>query len=1090
LEALEGRIAPSIFSVTNTNDSGAGSLRQSILDANALSGADTIQFDPTVFATSRAITLVTGELLVTDDLTITGPGASLLTVSGNNASRVIEINAAGRVLNVTLTGATVSGGVIPSGRGGGLYTADENVTLANMVITGNFAGGSSFGPFCTGGGIAAGANGNLVLRNTTVLNNACVGYGGGISCFDFGAGGLFLESSTVSGNSCNFGGGGIYLSRDTPSGNFTVNNSTISGNTSTGGLGVLSHGGGISTVGPIGPGGFIVRNSTISGNTAYYGGGISVYAPVGIATIQNATITKNNANSAAGGIFKRGTAPMSLTSCIVSGNTVGTVASDIGSVGALISASYSTFGVDPGPGVLSSPSIGNLAFGANLNLGPLADNGGPTQTHALGAGSLAIDHGSNPSGGAFDQRGQARLSGAAADIGAFESATSAPAASTTVGDVTTSGGTSYVFTVTYIAAAGINIGTLDSSDLRVTGPGGFNVLATFAGVDTNTNGSPRAATYRITPPGGSWDFTDDGSYTISMEPAQVTDANAVPVASGPVGSFRAIVPRIRVVTNANDSGAGSLREALTLQSSSAPLNITFDPTFFAIPRTIQAQSLLPAIQTPITIAGPGTALLTIAGAGLSVLNVVSFPYNVSLSGMTLTRAYGVYIFAGYFVSVTMDGLVISNGGKGDSGGGGIQILGTPTVTVRNSTISGNVAGDLPTTRPVGGGGIYTKGGTLIVENCTISGNSTSTVGGGICLYIADALNVTVRNTTISGNTAGTSGGGIMFGNPPPQIPAPVRFLVQNCTIANNRTNGAASGQGGGGIGSLVAAGITSIESTIVANNTNANAPDALGSIAASFSLIRNQTGATVSGSNNLPAGTDPRLGPLQNNGGTTQTIALLPGSPAINAGSNPASLTTDQRGAGYTRVFESAADIGAFEAQQTTVPSVVVNAGQANLVQRSMVTSLTVTFSGVVTFTGQAAFQLARTGPGTTGNVTLAVDLTGSTATQTIAHLTFSGPLTEGANSLIDGNYALTILSNQVNGGLLGGDSVSSLFRLFGDVNGDKTVNITDLTAFRNAFGATTSDPNYQPFLDFNSDGVINLTDLTQFRNRFGVILP
>jgi hypothetical protein len=61
---------------------------------------------------------------------------------------------------------------------------------------------------------------------------------------------------------------------------------------------------------------------------------------------------------------------------------------------------------------------------------------------------------------------------------------------------------------------------------------------------------------------------------------------------------------------------------------------------------------------------------------------------------------------------------------------------------------------------------------------------------------------------------------------------------------------------------------------------------------------------------------------------------------------------------------------------------------------------------------------------------------------------------------------------------------------LFGDFNGDRAVNITDLTAFRNAFGATTTDVNYQPFLDFNNDGVINITDLIQFRNRFDVILP
>jgi hypothetical protein len=78
----------------------------------------------------------------------------------------------------------------------------------------------------------------------------------------------------------------------------------------------------------------------------------------------------------------------------------------------------------------------------------------------------------------------------------------------------------------------------------------------------------------------------------------------------------------------------------------------------------------------------------------------------------------------------------------------------------------------------------------------------------------------------------------------------------------------------------------------------------------------------------------------------------------------------------------------------------------------------------------------------------------------------------------------------RVNGGVLGGDDVSSLFRLFGDVNGDKAVNGLDLTAFRNAFGSVSTDANYCAFLDFNGDGAINGTDLTQFRNRFGVILP
>jgi hypothetical protein len=188
-----------------------------------------------------------------------------------------------------------------------------------------------------------------------------------------------------------------------------------------------------------------------------------------------------------------------------------------------------------------------------------------------------------------------------------------------------------------------------------------------------------------------------------------------------------------------------------------------------------------------------------------------------------------------------------------------------------------------------------------------------------------------------------------------------------------------------------------------------------------------------------------------------------------------------------------AADIGAFEVQQATVSSVVVNAGQANLVQRSMVTSLTVTFGGLVAFAVPAAgaFRVQRTGPGgTLGDVTLAVDLSGSTATQTIARLTFSGPLTEGANSLIDGNYTLTVLNGQVIGGILGGDSVSSLFRLYGDLNGDKAVNGLDLAAFRTAFGASNGDASYRPELDFDGDGDVNGPDLARFRTRFGVTLP
>src|SRR5262245_48404981 len=120
LQALEGRIAPATFTVSNVNDSGAGSLRQAILDANAAAGADSIVFS-SLFNTTQAINLTTtpdttnaSALTISDSVTITGPGANLLTVRRDSGAttpqfRIFTINGAG-VLNVTISGMTISGG--------------------------------------------------------------------------------------------------------------------------------------------------------------------------------------------------------------------------------------------------------------------------------------------------------------------------------------------------------------------------------------------------------------------------------------------------------------------------------------------------------------------------------------------------------------------------------------------------------------------------------------------------------------------------------------------------------------------------------------------------------------------------------------------------------------------------------------------------------------------------------------------------------------------------------------------------------------------------------------------------------------------
>ncbi len=1119
--------AANIYLVTNDADNGAGSLRNALAMANGSAGTtDTVTFDPTFFNVSRSIVLTSGEIAITDAVTIQGLGASLITANGNGIGRIFNIdngNATSMVVNIA--GMTLTGGV-SSTPGGAMAINNEIVTLTNAILTGNRATGTS--QFGGGGAIAVTGAGTVIAMDCSFTSNKATGLGGDGGAIRAADGStVMLTRTLVSGNVANGDGGGVYQSGTKTASLLSVLTSALVNNSATD---LSGDGGGLFFTGTASIA--IVRNSTISGNIATaYGGGIGTNGLIGNLDVQNCTITDNSAGSNArgGGVSQiGGTGIIQFESTIVSGN-FNSVFPDVYTTG---KATFKNSALGSKAGIAVYVDNGsNLPIGSAIGLGVLTNNGGATPTHLPSASSLLVDRGSNPAGLATDQRGLNRVDGVTADIGAVEIVSPGlpVAAAGPFADITTTGGTTYTIVVTFTDNGAINASTIDNADIRVQGPNGFNVLATLMGVDTPGNGSPRIATYQITAPGGTWNGTDAGIYTISLEPNQVQDTSANSALSVTFGSFRADLSNTYIVTNANDSGAGSLRNAIAAANvTSAPDTITFDPTFFAVNRTIGLTTGELVVAGPVNIIGTAWSKLTVSGSNTSrVFNIndgsAASNSVVSISGMTISNGKsgpegaGIYLFdellslsgvavsknvsttgsgAGIFVASKnavlniTDSIIDQNTAGLGMSGGGIRIDSAANVTISRTTISGNVA-------QLRGGGIYfNNGGSLTVTDSTISGNSAQGKdGGGVYFFgIVGANGLIFRNSTISGNSAAGQGGGVAF------VSVTGTPTFQNCTITANTAN---SGNGGG-IARIAGTNSLAVCSTIVAGNNGATSPDmafdAATSVASSHSLIgvADVGNFTLSGMDNYTGSTatplDAMLMPLAINLGTAKTHALMAGSPAINTGSNTGGLSFDQRGAGFVRTSGSATDIGAFETQYApTVQSIIVNDGSA---QRSRVTSITVPFITLVNFTGAPvnAFKLEKIVGGVpVGTVNLTVDLTTSTVAQTMAKLTFSGGLTE-FGSLADGQYRLTVLAANVtdasgqtldgNGDAVMGDNYvtapGSVFRLFGDANGDGTVAANDFNAFRLVFAGSSFA------FDFDNDGSVSASDFVQFRLRFG----
>ncbi|MDY6785808.1 MAG: DUF4347 domain-containing protein [Cyanobacteriota bacterium] len=399
------------FTVTNGDDSGTGSLRQAILDANAATTDpfDEIRFDSGV--TQVTLTSAQLDIDVSDNgLVIDGDvngGSNVIVERGTMAAPDFRIFRIRGNNNVTFDALTIRNGNADGNRGGGIFNdSTGTLTLTNSTVSGNEAR-------FAGGGIFNDGTGTLTLTNSTVSDNEA-GFGsGGI----FSQGAVTLTNSTVSDNSAAKNGGGIYSNSTV-----TLTNSTVSGN-----IAEAQHGGIFSR------GRVTLINSTVSGNSAEGNGG-GIYSKDG-GTITSSTITNNTADSNGdgtgdgGGLLRDG-GTFAISNSIIAGNL------DNSPMGNNIHPDVSGDDINGDAnnligditGATGTSTIGtgsDLTGITNINqvLAPLADNGGATQTHALIPGSPALDAGDNneiPMGVTTDQRGANRILNTTVDIGAVE----------------------------------------------------------------------------------------------------------------------------------------------------------------------------------------------------------------------------------------------------------------------------------------------------------------------------------------------------------------------------------------------------------------------------------------------------------------------------------------------------------------------------------------------------------------------------------------------------------------------------------------------------------------------------------------------
>jgi hypothetical protein len=741
----------------------------------------------------------------------------------------------------------------------------STAAISGLTISGGHGGDSNNSGY--GGGIDN--QSSLTITNCFITGNNAQ-YGGGIS----NQGVLTVTNCIISGNTASSQGGGLYTS-----GTATITDSTITDNSAT-----SNGGGGISNDGNL-----TILASTISGNHGHGDGGGIVNNSKSSLSVTNSTLSGNTVSGKGGGIYTASYASTIVTDSTLSGNTASNKGGGIW-VGSYGSAT-----------VTDSTLSGNTASSKG---GGIYDNSYGTlgmTNSTLRGNSAGID-----GGGIFLVTGGARAySGdGTSTVTITDSTLSGNSASTSGGGIFRQDATGTVTLNSTIVANSI------PSDLIGAFSGTYNLIGDGTGGLSTASSSHNIL--NVNP-----DLTPLGNYggptqTMALLPQSPaigggssfglsSDQRGLARSSSTGYDIGAFQTQPLVVNTTFDGAVGSnqlsLREAVNLADAlGGDQTITFASSLTSGgPATIDLNGSLGSLilndtTGTLTIDGPGVGLLSISGQN-AIRDIQAYGSS-EIENLTVTGGYasgggntsgGIDVESG--ATLTIHDATIS-GNTGNYGGG---INNNGTLTITNSTISGNTAGNF-------GGGVYNNG-LLNISNSTLSGNVAFN-GGAIENYYGGST--TLVNSTISGNTA-HSGGGIWNNGS--------SLALTDCTLADNVATVA---NHGGGID-----GGATLYGTIVAGNSNKDI--AFGTCIGTYNLVGDGTGglSTASSSYNI-LNFNPDLTPLGNYGGPTQTMALLPQSPAIGANTGFSGVTSDQRG--FARPT-SYADIGAFETQP--IPLVV-----------------------------------------------------------------------------------------------------------------------------------------------------------------------